>query len=310
MLLLLFACAGISFLLHWFIISRPARISGTVVDWTTGLPVPAVMVRLRELNGSSKAATTDARGRFTATVPRPTSWVYWLYAEDPRFGSLLQSTFGRALAVHALGERHSGIVVPAIRATGLSGHVYAEDSSTPLPGCEVWAMIEQPDQAPQFQHVSMETTDKKGAFRFARLGADRYFVLARCHRYLPGEQRGYADVAPAPWKSRSSWEPMLYPQAASFDHAKAIVLLPGDDRRGIDFQLRSVPQYSLYGNVNAIFSDRSRGMPWPAIAHLSDLQAFPADPALAAIAPYGEACDWNARAGDFHCDFLSASLYF
>lgn len=308
MLLLLFACAGISFLLHWFIISRPARISGTVVDWATGLPAPGVMVRLKDLNGSREVATTDARGRFTATLPR-VRWTNLLFAEDPRFGSLLQSTFGRAVAIYGPGERHSNIVVPAIPATGLSGHVYAEDSSTPLPGCEVWAMIEQPDQAPRFQHVSVETTDRQGAFRFTRLGADRYFVLVRCHRYLPGEQKGYADVAPVPWKSRNSWEPMLYPQAASFDQAKAIVLFPGDERREIDFHLRSVPQYSLYGNVNAIFSDRSRRLPWPRIASLSDLKAFSVDPALAAIAPYGEACDWSPRAGDFHCDFLSPGVY-
>jgi hypothetical protein len=264
-----------------------------------------VVVRFKELNGSREAATTDARGRFTAAVPAA-GWPYLLYAEDPRFGSLLQSTFGRGLAVYTQGEQHSGIVVPAIPAAGLSGHVYAADS-TPLPACEVWALVEQSDHAPRLREIEVQTTDQKGAFTFTRLGSDRYFVLVRCHRYLPGDQARYGGVvASVPWKSRNSWQPMLYPQAASLDQAKAIVLLPGDRQRGIDFHLRSVPQHSVHGKV--IFSDRSQPRPSPVI-YTHDLKALSLDPALAATAPNGESCDWNANAGDFHCDFLSPGYY-
>jgi hypothetical protein len=46
----------------------------------------------------------------------------------------------------------------------------------------------------------MEMTDQKGAFRFTRLGADRYFVLVRCHRYLPGEQKDTLALLAGKWQ--------------------------------------------------------------------------------------------------------------
>jgi hypothetical protein len=300
MLLLLFVCGGISFLLHWRLVSRPTLISGTVINWMTGQPVSGVMVRERELNGSEEVAWTDVQGRFTAVLPgagRP----YLLYAAGPRFGPLLQCTFGRTVAVYTPGEQHSGIVVPAIPATEISGHVY-DEGSTPLPGCQVWALTDDPRQHPSLRDVDTQLTDGQGGFMLMHLGADRFYVMVRCRRDLAGERREIYG----PWTVRNSWQPMLFPQAVTSDGAKTIVLLPGERRQNIDFHLRLPPRYLVHGKV--IFSDPLQPKSGVTYSHL--LRAFPLDPALAATAwPDGESCDWNANTGKFQCEFLSPGIY-
>jgi 5-hydroxyisourate hydrolase-like protein (transthyretin family) len=299
-------CAGASFLLHWRTTSRPMLISGTVVDWTTGRPVPGVTVAFRQLNGSSEAAHTDANGHFTAVAPeerRP----YLLFAADPRFGTLLQDTFGRMVMVYARGEQHSGVVVPAIRSAELSGRALDADSGAPIPGCEVSALTKSGDEDGRLQLIDVSTTDRSGAFSF-RLGADRYFLLVSCHKYLPGEPVGYLGTGSIPWRVRRSWPPMLLPQSDLFNRPQAIVLLPGGRKGGIDFHLRSVPQYSIHGKV--VFSDGSK--PRVGVVYLHDMRVLPSDSALAAAeksAVPSEPCDWNATAGTFHCDFLSPGRY-
>ncbi|HEX4232617.1 MAG TPA: carboxypeptidase regulatory-like domain-containing protein [Bryobacteraceae bacterium] len=280
-------------------------ISGTVVDWTTGRPVPGVTVAFKHMNGSSEAAHTDASGRFTAVAPeerRP----YWLFAADPRFGTLFQSTFGRVVMVYARGEQHSGVVVPAIPSAELSGHVLDADSGAPIPGCEVSALTKSADDDPRLQLIDFRTTDRSGAFSF-RLGADRYFLLVNCLKYLPGEPVGYLGAGSIPWRVRSSWPPMLFPQLDLVNRPQAIVLLPGGRKAGIDFHLRSVRQYSIHGKV--VFSDGSK--PRAGVVSFHDMRILPSDPAVAAAesAASSEPCDWNATAGTFHCDFLSPGTY-
>jgi 5-hydroxyisourate hydrolase-like protein (transthyretin family) len=280
-------------------------ISGTVVDWTTGRPVSGVTVAFKELNGSSEAAHTDASGRFTAVAPeerRP----YLLFAADPRFGTLLQSTFGRMVMVYARGEQHSGVVVPAIPSAELSGRVLDEENGAPIPGCQVSALTKGVDDGQHLQMIGFKTTDRSGAFSF-RLGADRYFLLVSCHKYLPGEPMGYLGTGSVPWRVRSSWPSMLLAQSGSVNRPQAVVLLPGVRRVGVDFHLRSVPQYSIHGNV--VFSDGSK--PRAGVVYLHDMRILPSDPVLAAAesAVPGEPCDWNATAGTFHCDFLSPGSY-
>jgi hypothetical protein len=123
LLLLLLACGAGAFLIHWCTESRPSVISGTVVDWTTGRPVAGAVLRFKEINGSREATTADAEGRFTA-IAAEADQLYVLYAADPTFGPVLQTAFGRSVVVYTRGQRHSGLTVPALPATELSGHVY------------------------------------------------------------------------------------------------------------------------------------------------------------------------------------------
>jgi len=281
--LLLLACATGCFLLDLLVTSRAALISGIVVNWISGRPVPDVEVRFKEMNGSRPATRTDANGRFTAVAPEDRG-LYLLYAGGTEAGSILQAYFGRAVLVPRRGERHSGVVVPAIPPTEVSGHIYGDDAK-PLAGCEVAALPEEtiyPDGTTK--------TDNAGAFALTRLGADRYLLSVHCHRYLPGDQEGYNGAGALPWRARNSWLP----------ETKPIVLLPGDRRRGVDFHLQSAPQYSLRGRV--IFSNGSSATPG---------RAFPLTLSVTRLTPlaHAESCSWEGTNGNFRCDFLSPGSY-
>jgi hypothetical protein len=250
--------------------------------------VPAIEVWFKEMNGSRFAARTDSQGHFTAIASEGSGFYLW-YAAGAQFGSLMQASFGRAVLVPRRGERQSGVVVPAIPSTEVSGYVYS-DAMKPLGGCEVAALTDDPDHDPPTYPVETVKTDNTGAFTFTHLGADRYFLSVRCHRYLPDEQDGYDGAGARPWRVRDSWLP----------ETKPIVLLPGDRRRGIDFHLQSAPQYSLHGRV--IFNDGSSSMPGRAVPlMLSAVRVSPTSQA--------ESCSWEGANGDFHCGFLSPGAY-
>jgi hypothetical protein len=142
------------------------------------------------------------------------------------------------------------------------------------------------------------TTNALGAFSFTRRGADRYFLAARCRQYLPGELAGYQGVGLVPWKVRNSWPPVL---------SKPINLLPGTHKDDVVLRLRSVPSYSIHGNV--VFSDGKP--PRAGVIYSHELNTLPADHALALSSQSlgQEACDWDANRGTFHCDFLTPGSY-
>jgi len=130
LLLLLIACGILCFVAGLAAGSNRTIVSGTVIDWTTGKPVPHVMVYFRD--GGKEAGYTDEKGRFTATGPR--DGCCFVLVWDKRFGKLLQAQFGGGFVDARPGWWRSGIVVPVIPSTELSGHVYSEDGK-PIAGC-------------------------------------------------------------------------------------------------------------------------------------------------------------------------------
>jgi len=101
----------------------PGLIAGQVIDWKTGQPAPFIEVRIDELNFSKVVARTDAHGRFSFQ-PRDLPNVYFLFASSPHYGRLLQATLGQTVVMYRKGQRVREVVIPAIPATELSGHVY------------------------------------------------------------------------------------------------------------------------------------------------------------------------------------------
>jgi hypothetical protein len=83
-------------MLDRYITSRSTLISGTVVNCISGQPVPDVDVLFKEMNGSRFAARTDSQGHFTAAASEG-SGPYLPYAAGPRFGTVMQAFFGRAV---------------------------------------------------------------------------------------------------------------------------------------------------------------------------------------------------------------------
>ncbi|MBV8551809.1 MAG: carboxypeptidase regulatory-like domain-containing protein [Acidobacteriaceae bacterium] len=318
LLTILFVCLAGCWLLDREVGSRPTLISGEIVDWGTGQPAPYTDVRIARLNFSQVVARTDKRGQFAFSGPKGPG-VYFLFAGSPRYGRLLQTTFGQTIVAYRAGQHIRKVVIPAIPATELSGHVYATDGH-PLSGCNVSGFtpdnsdshksvelqariaqaftyhIAQADDPNKFIEVETDRTDSHGAYTFKRLGADRYFVLARCLEPGTGGEN-----------SPFSWEPTAYPQENSIATAQQIVLLPGEHRSGIDLRMQRKRSYVLEGKV--MFSDHSAPKPWPQAIYGHDLQMFRSDRALTSTWIGQEACDWNANAGAIRCHSLFPGTY-
>ncbi len=271
------------------------------MNWATGQPVPGVTVCWLGLHGPNSLVETDRQGRFTAVVaPRE---LYFLVADDSRFGPLLQNTIGQLVAVYSRGEQHTDVVIPAMPSTELSGHVYSE-GGTPIRGCQITALTSDGKRPGSLATVGYKDTNADGAYTFTNLGADRYFLQAQCRHYLPGEPQGI-DVGPAQWRVRKSPPPLLWPQASSLKQAKAITLFPGDVKREIDFHMRAVDQYSIFGEV--VLSDGS------AFRHdrfsTDNMQIAPVGIMCNHSSPDCQACRWGDIEGHFRCDFVAPGLY-
>ncbi len=284
-LIMLCGCAAICSLLGSFEDSRPTVIAGTVINVINHRPVPYAKIRFRELNGSREAATADELGRFSVRVEYAGN-CYSLYVAPPDSGQLLGVLFTVPTCVVRMGERHMGLTVPAIPETKLTGHVY-DDHNQPMSGCEVLALRYAPVNGQKLRTAGWTKTDETGAFQFTNLGADRLLVFARCREYAPGEPRDYGK--------RRGLASMISPQ---------IVLHPGEQVDGIDFHLRTVPQYSLEGSVT--LADGSR--PEKTRTYLHDLYAISTDPGMAE-SDIREPCDWRVADEHFHCEFLAAGTY-
>lgn len=156
--------------------------------------------------------------------------------------------------------------------------------------------VERIDDPNKFVEIEAAKTDEHGSYTFKQLGADRYFVLARC-------QEPERDGEPP----RSSWAPIAYPSAGSIGGAQEIVLLPGQHRLGIDFHMHRKRTYVLEGKV--IFSDRSAPKPSTEAIYSHDLQMFRTDRGLTSTWLGREIGNWNANAGTFRCHSLLPGTY-
>jgi hypothetical protein len=104
----------------------PSTISGVVIDWNTGRPAAYTDVRMDRLNFSTVVARTNSRGRFSFR-PSPPRGLYFLFAGPPRYGTLLQTTFGQTVVMY----RQAGRIAGAMRANA-AGTLYASHKSYPI----------------------------------------------------------------------------------------------------------------------------------------------------------------------------------
>jgi hypothetical protein len=160
--------------------------------------------------------------------------------------------------------------------------------------------LAEADDPNKLIEIESGKTDVNGVYVFRTLGADRFFVLARCNETQTG-----------PKNAALTWAPMLYPDVNSFDTAQEILLLPSAHRAGIDFHMQRKRTYSLEGKI--IFNDRSAPKPWPRAIYSQDLCVLRTDRALTSTSVGQEFCRIDANAGTFRCDSLlpgDYTLYF
>lgn len=298
LLLLLCGCLAAFFAVDRCMQSRPIVISGIAIDFTTGRPMPHAHIRFQYPNGSNEAAVADRAGRFRVQVDTD-AYCCFFYVGPPDASPILQTNVLTNIAPRPNYHHFSGVRVYGAAATQVNGHVF-DESGTPLKHCDVVALTHEPDQEPYYRQTGNSVvSDDSGAFTFNQLGSDRYYFVAECNHYLPGEKHWGEK-----WRDRLSWLPTFYPNARTIESAREVALHPGDYVTGINFHLRAVPQYAVRGSV--YLSDGSRPLQSNMYFHDLDIVYVSPDLRDTDVVP---TCEWPRAADDFGCDFLPAGTY-
>jgi hypothetical protein len=299
LLLLFLACIGLCFCLSLWQEGETLHASGRAIDLKNDKPVAGVKIRFHTLNNSVGEAVTNEQGHFSEeNLPPLVGFIAWV--SDPHYAGLMGSVFGTSVNFTAPGQHQDGITVPAIPGGEISGRVM-DEGGNPIAGCSVSALRpEQLDNPKTFEHVEKIETELQGRFRFQNLDMGRYYLLAECDHLEPGEEKSaYNGITNSDWRRRESWPHVLYPNARSIGEARAINLLPGSIRAGLDFRMKLAPSFSLRGTFVRAGGDP----PHPDIFYSSDLTLTATDIGVQ------QSCLWDTKAAEFRCDFLSPGRY-
>ena len=203
-------------------------IKGTVVDSVTHQPVREAFVSLSGHPGPPQ--TTGAAGTFEIDNLPPGR-----YSLDVEHREYPQGR-SRSIAIKA-GEQAAPINVELVPFAAVSGRVLDEDSD-PLPACSVHLQSAGPPYQEviakqDFREVLGSSAD--GEYRLERVPAGKYILRAQCQAPVFEPRPLSAGPDPLP---TSAYPPQFYPGASTAELAEAIELRPGQERSGIDFQMK------------------------------------------------------------------------
>lgn len=263
-----------------------ASISGSVVSATTGAPVRRARVNLSgsELGGARSTITDDEgtftfvavpAGRFTLTASKP-GFVNMSYgAKQPgRPGTPLQLADGQAIDNADISLARGGVV---------TGFV-VDDFGEPAPGTQVRVMrFVMRTGERTLQQAGQDTTDDRGLYRIYGLQPGSYLVSAMPRNVRFGAMReaitseivallqqseaggragiggrGQANLQRAAALQEQlaveeeqtvAYAPVFYPGTTAASQAMSVTLVSGEERAGVDFQLRLVTTSRIEGMV-------------------------------------------------------------
>jgi hypothetical protein len=209
--------------------NNTGSIKGTVVDSVTHQPVREAWVSLSGDPGPSHA-TSAAAGTFEMDTLQPGR--YLLEVEHKEY----PQGVSRNITIKA-GEQEAPIIVELVPFAAVSGRVLDEDSD-PLPACSVHLQSARPPYQEviakqDFREVLGSSVD--GEYRLERVPAGKYILRAQCQAPVFEPRPLSAGPNPLP---TSAYSPQFYPGASTAESAEAIELRPGQERSGIDFQMK------------------------------------------------------------------------
>lgn len=244
---------------------KKIRLSGRVVS-ASGEPLGKATVRLLPGNivvvgggrgpaglpgggpPGSYSVTTDNEGNFT--IEGVAAGRYTLMAErtgfvTQRYGARSATAPGTPLTLKE-GDRLTGLTISLTPQAVLAGRITDQDGD-PLQGIQVRAsrQVYQGGRR-QLRTEGSAITDDEGNYRIANLAPGRYYLLADTRAEGgPGIQIG----APALLTEKRETADVLtyFPNALDWRGASPIELAAGDQRLGVNFQMRRERVYSIRG---------------------------------------------------------------
>jgi hypothetical protein len=207
------------------------RIRGTVVDSVTHQPVREAGVSFAGNPAHGQVyQVTDAAGTFEIDNLPPGQYSLKVeHQEYPQWQS-------PSIAIKA-GEQTPPMILELVPFAAVSGRVLDQDSD-PLPACSVHLQSARPPYQEvfpkqDFREVLGSSAD--GEFRLEHFPAGKYILRAQCQAPVFEPRPLSAGPDPLP---TSAYPPQFYPGANTAELAEVIEVAPGQERSGIDFQMK------------------------------------------------------------------------
>jgi predicted RNase H-like HicB family nuclease len=315
-----------------------AEIAGTVV--TTGTPATPLARALVTISGESlrpgRTTITDAQGRFV--FPNLPAGAFTIVAARPpyvssAYGAKRPARPGTPISL-AAGQRLTGITIALARGAAITGMI-RNAGGEPAPGTTIEVTPLDTRARPLAAPI---VTDDRGIYRAFGLPPGRYLVtagvsgdprrvltrlsdaemdviLARLQRRAQGVAAPESTTTPAVGAGARpagpdpearpaayGYAPIYYPGTADPDQAAVITLDAGEERAGVDIDLRLVRMAAVAGHV----ANDGSGLPMETRVTLTRL-GLSGGAAKAAIAP--AATTRPDAAGGFRFDGVLPGKY-
>jgi hypothetical protein len=229
-----------------------------------------------------------------------------MFVDDPRYGGLFGNVVGREGHGFRQGDQDNGVVVPAIPAAELSGKVL-DDGDHPITGCQIELFKPRSLRGP-LELIAVNRPAARsaldGEYRFTDLDAGIYYLFAKCNGssripyYLSARQE---DTTP---KEQRVWTNLLYPDAHKLSEAKAVIAMPGQRIKGLDFRLTRTRGFRLKGHFVWADGDGPKLLD----VYSNDLLLIPLDLGIAEN-QRESFCQWNTYPGEFECFKVTPGRY-
>lgn len=217
----------------WQGASRPATISGQVVDATTNAPVADANISIARNRLVLTQTTSDAEGRFVFPDLEAGSYTVAAFKDGFLRGSYAQAeAMGAGAEVDVTsGEQRANVTIRLWQPSTLAGSI-RDEAGRPLANVKVRALPLLPsggrmralDDDVTQSGGTTATSDAEGAFQFTELRPATYIV------FVPSEM-------------------VFYPGVLSAGAANRLTLAPGEARQRVDVTLPRVRLASLSGGV-------------------------------------------------------------
>ena len=260
-------------------IARQFRITGTVVNATSGQPLADTLVEIgvAQKQDAVESVETDASGRFVFERLAPAK--YWLVGERQGFlrqGYNEHSNFFTAIVVGS-GLQSEDLVFRLRADASISGTV-TDDQNEAIREAQVYLFSDSSEEGERRASQRAQTgTDSQGHYRFSHLRPGKYFVAVSAQPWYRQPQQPQVSASPTgggdsagsdPAQVESSAKPSpldvaypltYYADAVEADHATPVVLKPGD-RLQTDITLSAVPAVHLRILTAGMSSSPDSGM--------------------------------------------------
>ena len=226
------------------------RIEGVVLDAASHQPVRKAsvfinvvggfqsMVTAQTQNAETQTAITDSSGTFTFNSLF--AGQYQLTVTHPSYP---QGRMGVRKSVEVKDGAASGVTVELVPGASITGRIVDEDGD-PLNGCFV--QVQPAGKSNMGFPMRGPMMREDGSYKVYEIAPGKYTISAQCMEPVFQPRRLSEGRDPPP---SAAYPIQFYPTGTDLKSAEVLELLPGEEKSGVDFQMRPVPVMHIRGKL-------------------------------------------------------------